>query len=103
MGPVHFIRAGRIYPNRGLKQLTGTLKCQCRKGRSQRDHIACCYHAWLSLKAKAKVLGKTLYQTKSYLLSDYLRAELAAPRIHAFLQAKAKVLLKLLPQKPAVI
>ena len=48
--------------HRGLKQLTGTEKCQCRKGRSQRNHIACCYHAWLSLKVKAKVLGKTLYQ-----------------------------------------
>jgi hypothetical protein len=73
--------------HRGLKQLTGTEKCQCRKARSQRNHIACCYHAWLSLKVKAKSLGKTLYQTKDDLLSDYLRAELAAPRIQAFLPA----------------
>jgi hypothetical protein len=73
--------------HRGLKQLTGTEKCQCRKGRSQRNHIACCYHAWLSLKVKAKELGKTLYQTKRDLLSDYLRAELRQPRIHAFLPA----------------
>jgi hypothetical protein len=28
--------------HRGFKQLTGTEKCQCRKGRSQRNHIACC-------------------------------------------------------------
>jgi hypothetical protein len=70
--------------HRELKQLTGTEKCQCRKGRSQRNHIACCYHAWLSLKVKAKQFGKTLYQTKNDLLSDYLRAELASPRIHAF-------------------
>jgi hypothetical protein len=70
--------------HRGLKQLTGTEKCQCRKGRSQRNHIACCYHAWLSLKVKAKELGKTLYQTKHDLLSDYLRAELQKPRIQAF-------------------
>jgi hypothetical protein len=73
--------------HRGLKQLTGTEKCQCRKARSQRNHIACCYHAWLSLKVKAKSLGKTLYQTKEDLLSDYLRAELAAPRIQAFMPA----------------
>ena len=73
--------------HRGLKQLTGTEKCQCRKGRSQRNHIACCYHAWLSLKVKAKSLGKTLYQTKGDLLSDYLRAELATPRIQAFMPA----------------
>jgi len=70
--------------HRDLKQLTGTEKCQCRKGRSQRNHIACCYHAWLSLKVKAKLLGKTLYQTKEDLWSDYLPAELAAPRIQAF-------------------
>ena len=71
--------------HRGLKQLTGTEKCQCCKGSSQRNHIACCYHAWLSLKVKAKALGKTLYQTKDDLLSDYLRTELIASRIHAFL------------------
>ena len=71
--------------HRGLKQLTGTEKCQCRKGRSQRNHIACCYHAWLSLKVKAKALGKTLYQTKDNLLSDYLRAELNSPRVQAFM------------------
>ncbi len=71
--------------HRGLKQLTGIEKCQCRKGRhSQRNHIACCYHAWLSLKVKAKALGKTLYQTKDDLLSEYLRAELNTPRIQAF-------------------
>jgi hypothetical protein len=73
--------------HRGLKQLTGTEKCQCRKARSQRNHIACCYHAWLSLKVKAKSLRKTLYQTKNDLLSDYLRAELATPRIQAFMPA----------------
>jgi len=73
--------------HRGLKQLTGTEKCQCRKGRSQRNHIACCYHAWLSLKVKASELGKTLYQTKHDLLSDYLRAELRQPHIHAFCPA----------------
>ena len=73
--------------HRGLKQLTGTEKCQCRKARSQRNHIACCYHAWLSLKVKADAFGKTLYQTKHNLLSDYLRAELAAPRIPAFIHS----------------
>ena len=71
--------------HRGLKQLTGTEKCQCRKGRSQRNHIACCYHAWLSLKVKSKELGKTLYQIKHDLLSDYLRAELRNPHVQAFL------------------
>jgi hypothetical protein len=73
--------------HRGLKQLTGTKKCQCRKGCSQRNHIACGYHARLSLKVKARELGKTIYQTKQDLLSDYLRAELRQPHIHAFMPA----------------
>jgi len=69
--------------HRGLKQLTGTEKCQCRSGRAQRNHLACCYHAWVSLKVKALDLGQTLYQVHSSLFSNYLRAELRNPRIHA--------------------
>lgn len=70
--------------HRGLKQLTGSAKCQCRKARSQRNHLACCYHAWLSLKVKAKQLNKSLYQVKADLLRDYLRAELRNPHIPAY-------------------
>jgi hypothetical protein len=70
--------------HRGLKQLTGSEKCQCRKARSQRNHLACCYHAGLSLKVKAKQLDKTLYQVRTDLFRDYLRAELRNPRIPAF-------------------
>ena len=70
--------------HRGIKQLTGSEKCQCRKARSQRNHLACCYHAWLSLKVKAQQLNKTLYQVKTDLLRDYLRAELRNPHIPAF-------------------
>ena len=73
--------------HRELKQLTGTEQCQCRKARSQRNHIACCYHAWLSLKVKAQHLGKSLYAVQHDLFSDYLRAELRDPRIPAFLKA----------------
>ncbi len=69
--------------HRGLKQLTGIERCQCRKARSQRNHLACCYHAWLSLKVHAKRLGKTLYQVRTDLFRDYLRAELANPHVHA--------------------
>ena len=70
--------------HRELKQLTGSEKCQCRKARSQRNHLACCYHAWLSLKVQAKILNKTIYRIHSDLFSDYLRAELRNPRITAF-------------------
>src|SRR5581483_5226943 len=39
--------------HRELKQLVGTEKCQCRQARSQRNHLACCYLAWLALKVRA--------------------------------------------------
>ena len=71
--------------HRELKQLTGIEKCECRHARSQRNHIACCYHAWLTLKVKAQQIGKTLYAVQHDLFSDYLRAELRQPRIPAFL------------------
>ncbi len=70
--------------HRELKQLTGSEKCQCRKQRSQRNHLACCYHAWITMKIKAFELQKTIYQVKTDLLTDYLRAELRSPRIPAF-------------------
>jgi len=70
--------------HRELKQLTGSGKCQGRKARSQRNHIACGYHVWISLKAKANDLKKSLYQVRADLFSDYLRAELRSPRIKAY-------------------
>ncbi|MGB7338789.1 MAG: transposase [Phototrophicaceae bacterium] len=69
--------------HRELKQLTGIEKCQCRKQRAQRNHIACCYQAWLAIKVKADALGKTLYATVHDLLYEFLRAELRDPRIPA--------------------
>jgi hypothetical protein len=69
--------------HRGLKQLTGSEKCQCRAARAQRNHLACCYHAWISLKVKASELGQTLYELRDSLFSHYLRAELRNPRIVA--------------------
>ena len=45
---------------RGSKHLTGSEKCPRRAARAQRNHFACCYPAWLSLKVKAKELGQTL-------------------------------------------
>jgi hypothetical protein len=69
--------------HRGLKQLTGSEKCQCRAARAQRNHLACCYHAWVSLQVKAKELGQTLYALRSSLFNAYLRAELRHPRIVA--------------------
>ena len=70
--------------HRELKQLTGSEKCQCRKARSQRNHLACSYHAWLSLKLQAKALGKTIYRVRTDLFSEFLRNELRNPTISAF-------------------
>jgi DDE family transposase len=69
--------------HRGLKQLTGSEKCQCRGARAQRNHLACCYHAWVSLKVKATALGQTMYALRERLFSHYLRAELQHPHIVA--------------------
>ncbi len=71
--------------HRGLEQLTGSEKCQCHRARSQRNHLVCCYHAWLSLKVIATKLNKALYEVKTNLLCDYLQAELRIPHVPAFL------------------
>ena len=73
--------------HRDFKQLTGSEKCQCRSGRAQRNHLACCYHAWVSLKVTAQELGQTLYQVRASLFTNYLRAELAHPHVPACLPA----------------
>jgi hypothetical protein len=67
----------------GLKQLTGSEKGQCRAARTQRNHLACCYHAWVSLKVKAKEVGQTMSALRERLFSHYLRAELQHPRLVA--------------------
>ena len=73
--------------HRELKQLVGTEKCQCRKARSQRNHLACCYLAWLSLKRQARRVGSTLYAARSNLFRDFLRSQLRNPAIPAYAMA----------------
>lgn len=70
--------------HRELKQLTGSEKCECRKARSQRNHLGCCYHAWLALRLCANQLRQSLYAVQHALFDDYLRAELRHPHIPAF-------------------
>ncbi len=64
-----------------IKQLTGIEKCQCRKARIQRNHIACAVLVWIRLTQIARKTMTTVYQTKENLLSSYLRKELRSPRI----------------------
>jgi DDE superfamily endonuclease len=67
--------------HRELKQLTGVEACQCRKARIQRNHIACALLVWSRLKAMAYQTGRTVYQIKHGLLSDYLMAQLKHPAV----------------------
>ena len=69
--------------HRELKQLVGSAKCQCRKARSQRNHLACCDLAWVALKQRARQIQATCYQAKHLLWSDYLKAQLKNPTIQA--------------------
>jgi hypothetical protein len=70
--------------HRELKQLTGTEKCECRKARSRRNHLGCCYLAWLALRLRATQLQRSLYAVQHALFSDFLRGELRHPHIPAF-------------------
>ena len=67
-----------------VKRLTGTEKCQSRKARSQRNHIAYCYQAWLSLKVAAAQAKKTVYALKTEFLDEYLQSVLEHPIIPVF-------------------
>ena len=67
--------------HRELKQLTGVEKCQCRKARMQRNHIACAMLVWVRLMEVARKTKQTIYQIKHGLMGDYLRQELRNPKI----------------------
>jgi hypothetical protein len=71
--------------HREFKQLTGSEKCQCRSARAQRNHIACCYHAWLSMKIQAKTIKTTIYQVKKEILKPFLIEIIANPKIKALI------------------
>jgi len=71
--------------HRELKQLTGSEKCQCRKARSQRNHLGYCYLAWLALKVRATRLHLTLYQVRLSIFDDFLTLALQQPPIPAYL------------------
>ncbi len=67
------------------KQLTGLERCQCRKARIQRNHIACALLVWTRLKAVAAQTGRSVYQLKHGLLDDYLVQQLKTPSIQMVL------------------
>jgi hypothetical protein len=67
--------------HREAKQLTGLEKCQCRKARIQRNHIACAFLVWARLAQVARKTGETLYRLKHGLLDAYLCSQLRFPTI----------------------
>jgi hypothetical protein len=67
--------------HRETKQVTGIERCQCRKARIQRNHIACAMLVWARLKQIARQTQQTIYQVKYGLLSDYMIAQLKNPSI----------------------
>jgi hypothetical protein len=67
--------------HREAKQLTGFERCQCRKARIQRNHIACAFLVWTRLAQVARKTGQTLYRIKHGLFDDYLRAQLTKPDV----------------------
>jgi hypothetical protein len=71
--------------HREIKQLTGIEKCQCRAARAQRNHIACAYHAWFSLKINARNIKSTVYQVQKDLFKPFLIDILANPKVVAII------------------
>lgn len=69
--------------HRELKQLTGSERCQCRKANAQRSHLACCYHAWVTLKVLAKQMKTTLYKVRDIAFGEFLKQQIAKPLIKA--------------------
>jgi hypothetical protein len=67
--------------HRELKQLTGVERCECRKQRIQRNHIACAMLVWVRLKQLAYQTGETVYQIKNGLLRNYLIEQLQNPAV----------------------
>lgn len=75
--------------HRSFKQLTGAEKCQCRRAQAQRNHLACCYLAWVSLREFARTTAQPIYQAHQQQWAPYLRQVLAKPLIPALLTPSA--------------
>jgi hypothetical protein len=58
--------------HREIKQNLGIAKCQCRKNRSQRNHILCSMLSWVYLTKQAIKQATTIYQIKKRQLNDYM-------------------------------
>ena len=75
--------------HRSFKQLTGAEKCQCRRATAQRNHLTCCYLAWVCLQQYARRTGQTLYQAHQQQWAPYLRQILQNPLIPVLIGGSA--------------
>jgi len=75
--------------HRSFKQLTGSEKCQCRKAQAQRNHLTCCYLAWVSLRQHARAIGRTIYQAACLPWAEWLQQQLKNSSISALLPKTA--------------
>jgi hypothetical protein len=73
--------------HREAKQVTGLERCQCRKARSQRNHIGCAILVWIRLKQVAAETARTIYRVKHDLLADYMCQQLRSPSVKMMLAA----------------
>ena len=67
--------------HRELKQLTGIEKCQARKQRSQRNHIAISMLVWVQLKVQAWKTNNTIYQIKTDPLKKFISEQWRNPSL----------------------
>lgn len=67
--------------HRDIKQFLGVEKCQCRRGRIQRNHIHCVLLVWTRLKQLSYASQRSIQDLKWGLLSDYLIQQLKNPSI----------------------
>jgi hypothetical protein len=59
--------------HREVKQTLGIANCQCRKQRSQRNHIACSLLAYIKLKQICTDKQITIYRLKRIQLDEYMK------------------------------
>jgi hypothetical protein len=65
--------------HREIKQTLGIAKCQCRKNRSQRNHIICSMLSWVYLTKEAVKHATTIYQIKKKQLDQYMMSIMKHP------------------------
>ena len=71
--------------HRSFKHLTGSEKCPCRKAQAQRNHLTCCYLAWVSLRQFARYTAQMVYQAHQQQWAPYLSQLLQKPLISVVL------------------